>query len=150
MRRALPVAAVVALLFVAALLGFVRDFSGDFHWHVVLGNQILDEHAVVKYDTFSHTFAGQPVLVTSWLGDLLLALSFRAGEYAGCYGLRALCLIASVGLLCREMVARGVHATTAAAILTAILAQVMFQLYLRPELFAVVAFAVLLHALGSH
>jgi hypothetical protein len=46
MRRAPPVAAVVALLIIAALVGFVRDFSGDFHWHVVLGNQILDERAV--------------------------------------------------------------------------------------------------------
>ncbi len=139
-----------ALLVVAAAVGFVRDFSGDFHWHIVLGNQILDERAITKYDIFSHTFFGQPVLVTSWLGDVLLASAFRAGDYAGCYALRALCLTAAFGLLCRESVARGIRPTTAAAILASVLAQVMFQLYLRPELFAVLSFAVLLHALGSH
>jgi hypothetical protein len=150
-RRALVgVVAVVALLTLAAMVGFVRDFSGDFHWHVVLGNQTLDEHAIVKYDAFSHTFKGQPVLVTSWLGDVLLAGAFDIGGYATCYTLRALCLVAAFGLLCREMIARGLHPATAAAILATFLAQVMFQLYLRPELFALLSFAVLVHALGCH
>lgn len=142
--------AVIALLILAAMVGFVRDFSGDFHWHVVLGEQTLRERAIVGRDAFSHTFAGAPVLVTSWLGDVLLAAAFRAGEYAGCYALRALCLVAAFASLCREMVARGLRPTTAAAILGAILAQVMFQLYLRPELFALLSFAVVLHALGCH
>ena len=31
------IAAVLLALIVAVAAGFVRDFSGDFHWHVALG-----------------------------------------------------------------------------------------------------------------
>jgi hypothetical protein len=150
LKTALSVLAVAALCALAALVGFVRDFSGDFHWHVVLGQQILDERAIVSFDTFSHTFRGQPLLVTSWLGDVMLAWAFGVGEYAACYALRAACLVAVFALLCRDMVARGVRPSTAAALLGVVLSYATFLFYLKPEMFAHVSFVAVLCALGAH
>src|SRR5262249_23506600 len=111
--RRLSVGVIVgAVLLLAALTGFVREYSGDFHWHVVLGDWMLAHHRIYRADTFSYTFPGRPMFVQGWLGEVILALAFRAGGYPACFVLRALALVAMVGLLVREMTRRGVGATT--------------------------------------
>ncbi|MBI4511473.1 MAG: hypothetical protein HY698_17705 [Deltaproteobacteria bacterium] len=131
-------------------VGFVRDFSLDFHWHVVLGEEILGRREILSTDTLSHTFRGQPMFVSSWLADVLFALAFRAGGLPACYLVRFACVAATTWLLVTEMTRLGLSLGAAAAIALFLLAQVAFHLYLRPEMFALLLFAALLHALGEH
>ncbi|MSP62137.1 MAG: hypothetical protein EXR72_17745 [Myxococcales bacterium] len=147
--RILTGGAIGLLLALAGLAGFVRDFSKDFHWHLAVGGEILARHAIYRVDTFSHTMLGRPMFVSSWLGDLLLAAAYAAGGYAGCYALRAACMGALFFLLLREMIRRGLSVTTTVALLLFLLAWQLFFFYLRPELFALLAFAALLHWLGE-
>ena len=151
MRRvAGPWLALVGLLLLGALVGFVREYSSDFHWHVVLGERMLAQGAIYRVDDRSWTFAGHPMFVSCWLGDVLLALAFRAGSYVGCYLLRAACLVGTLALLAREMERRGLSRIGAVALLTLLVAQGCFNFYLRPELFAFLALAALHHLLGEH
>lgn len=146
------VAAAASLLLLVALAlgeGFVREYSGDFHWHVVQGEQTLREHRIAATDSFSHTYAGRPFANTAWLGDVLLALAFRAG-YPGVYVLRSLALLALVLLLAREGKRAGLSVASAALLAALPLVHAPLQRYLRPELFALVCLAALLHLLGEH
>jgi hypothetical protein len=137
------------LVLLAVGEGFVREYSGDFHWHVVQGEQTLREHRIATSDAFSHTYAGQPFANTAWLGDVLLALGFRAG-YPGVYLLRSLALVAVVLLLAREGMRVGVSPPVAALLAAFPLLHAPLQRYLRPELFAFVCLAGVLHLLGEH
>ena len=141
---------VAALLLLAFAAGFVREGSGDFHWHVVLGDWSRQHLAIYRNDTLSYTLHGQPMFVTSWLGDVLLSALFRTGGYPLCYVVRGVCIAATVGVTLREMVRRGASVAASAAILALLLAHSVFELYLRPEMFSFVALAVVLHLLGEH
>ncbi len=140
--------ALVALAAVAA--GFVREFSGDFHWHLVMGEQTLRTLHIATTDAFSHTMLGQPLINNAWLGDLLLALAFRAGGYAGCYGLRAACIVATLLLVVREGRRLGASTALPSAAFLFTLGWGLFVFYLRPEMFTLPALAALLHLLGQH
>ena len=130
--------------------GFVRDFSEDFHWHVVLGNFTLAHHALMRRDVLSHTFAGQLQHHDYWLADLALALAFKAGGYAGAYLLRGAALATLFVLLARESRAIGLSAW--AALLGPLLwfGEFVFRTYLRPETFTFPLLAGLLALFGAH
>src|SRR5690349_5597083 len=66
--------ALIALCLFGVLTGFVREFSGDFHYHVVLGQKTLASHHPYRIDDLSHTMAGKPMFISAWLGDVALAL----------------------------------------------------------------------------
>ncbi len=142
--------AYLTLVTMGILAGFVRDFSGDFHWHVVLGSWTLDHREFPRSDTFSFTFLGHRQYLDSWLGDVLLAAAYRADGYVGCYFLRGAAIAATLVLLAREMVRSGVRIWTAAVILAAILGELLFRLYLRPETLSFALLAALLVVLGEH
>ena len=137
------------LLGLGCATGFVREYSGDFHYHVVQGEWTLAHHRVFRYDVFSHTFAGKPMFVSAWLGDVLLALAFRHG-YLACFAVRGLCITLALGITLVEMRRLGVRVVTAAALLLVLLAQSFFVFYLRPEMFSLPLFAGLLALLSAH
>lgn len=143
----LAIGATVALAFA---VGFVRDASGDFHWHVVLGATMLDTGSIYRIDTFSHTFGGQRMFVSAWLADVILAAVFGAGGWPAAYILRGLCLAAAWALTLREMTRRGLPVVASCALLIFILGAVLPRLMLRPEMFALVCLAGLMAALGWH
>lgn len=143
------IACVTLLLALAIAMGFTRDLSGDFHWHVVVGRRVL-EGSFGKIDTFSHTFAGQPVFVTSWLADALMALAFNLHGMTACFVLRAACTVLMFSMICREMVRLGLPAWAAVPPLILAMPWLLYRLVLRPEMFAFAAFAVLLHLCGEH
>jgi hypothetical protein len=130
--------------------GFVRDFSEDFHWHLVLGNYTLAHHALMRHDALSHTFAGHVQHHDYWLADLTLALAYQAGGYAGCYALRGASLATLLVLLAREGRALGLSAWSALLAPALWLGELVYRAYLRPETFTFPLLAGLLVVLGRH
>ncbi len=55
----------------------------DSHWHVTVGNWILEHRAVPYVDTYSFTFTGEPWIAKEWLSQVLLAGAYDIAGWAG-------------------------------------------------------------------
>src|SRR5471030_1300710 len=73
----------------------------DSHWHVTIGRWILTHAAVPHVDTYSYTFGGQPWIAKEWLSQILLALAYDAGGWAGVVALSAAAFGATSAVLLR-------------------------------------------------
>jgi hypothetical protein len=140
----------VALVVVGMLAGFVRDFSEDFHWHVVLGAWTLDHRALMRRDVLSHTFSGARQFIDYWISDVLLAVGYRTFGYPGCYALRGIALAVTLVLLARESRRLGLASWCAALGPLLWLGELLFRAYLRPETFTFPLLAALLWLLGHY
>jgi hypothetical protein len=76
----LVAAAIAALLNIAPTIT-LRD--PDTWWHVKVGLDLLASWTFPTTDTYSHTFAGQPWIAKEWLGQVLLALAYKAAGWNG-------------------------------------------------------------------
>jgi len=136
----------VAGTFLAILAGIARVSSdpsaasqfwiqGDTWWHLAIGRDILATHSWPRVDVYSFTMRGAPWIAYEWLGEVLMALAWRAG------GLRALMLLLMVlacvvalllfyysYLRCRKL-------TSAFAACAIVLPLASLSLALRPQLF---------------
>lgn len=144
----LGIAAFVLVLVVAAALGFVAEYSGDFHWHLALGDWSLDNGAIYRVDTLSHTYRGARMTVSAWLGDVLLAGAYRAAGLIGAYVVRSAALLVLVTALVLDARRAGLALLTASALCLLFLADAWARFYLRPETLAFAVFAVVLLMLG--
>jgi hypothetical protein len=109
----LPSVSVVLWLvfFFAANLSLVRIMmiasDSDACWHWQQGNWMLQHHAVLRSEIFSHTRPGAPLVELWWLSEIVMAL---AGNHLGWGGI---VLVASVvcativWLLHRQLLAEG-------------------------------------------
>jgi len=88
-------------LFVAFTPGLFND--GDTFLHVAAGGLMLDRHAVPTTDPFSYTFAGKPWQTHEWLAEVIMALAFRAGGWAGVALLFGVTVGSAVALLVRHV-----------------------------------------------
>ena len=61
----------------------------DSHWHITVGNWILQHGAVPTVDTYSYTFTGQPWIAKEWASQVLMALAYNAGGWGGVVALCA-------------------------------------------------------------
>ncbi len=145
-RRVLEAALVGALVVAAFAIGFVAEYSGDFHWHVVLGNWTIAHRAIYRHDTLSHTYPGAPMQVTAWLGDVLLAIGFRGG-YPGVYALRGAALALAAWTLTRAFRRFGMGALGAVALVALWLSEGALRFFLRPEVLALAVFTLVLDRL---
>ncbi|MEJ2006950.1 MAG: hypothetical protein P8Z30_02155 [Acidobacteriota bacterium] len=68
----------------------LRWVESDTLWHVVVGNMILKTHTWPTHDIFSFTAQGTPWIAYEWLGEVVMALAWRAG---GLHGLMILLTI---------------------------------------------------------
>lgn len=142
-------ALLAVLLSFAFALGFVEEGSGNFHGHVMLGDWTRANGAIYRHDTLSHTFLGQPMVATGWLGDVLLSAAFRAGGYPLCFVLRGAVLAGMAALLFRECRALGASLVASFALPLAVLVDGGFRFFLRPETFSFLLLAAVLHLLGA-
>jgi hypothetical protein len=55
----------------------------DSHWHIAVGNWIIEHGKVPTVDTFSHTFAGQPWIAKEWLSQVVLAAVYAMAGWGG-------------------------------------------------------------------
>src|SRR5688572_30729683 len=72
--------AALVFLQVAAASLMLLNRDGDLPRHIAVGKVMLENHAVVREDFFSHTAYGQPFLAYEWLSQLIFA---ALHEFAG-------------------------------------------------------------------
>ena len=85
-------ACVVASVLTAFAGAILQD--PDNWWQVKVGLDFLENRTFPAVDPYSYTFAGQPWIAKEWLGQVFLALAYRAGGWNGVVTL----IIATVGL----------------------------------------------------
>lgn len=81
--RATTLAAVVFAALAAALAVLQAPADSDLFWHLRTGAWTLDHGQLLDHDIWSFTKNGTPYNVGSWLGDVIIALAFRAGSWLG-------------------------------------------------------------------
>lgn len=124
-------------------------FNPDLFWHLNAGRWVSANGSVPRTDPFSFTMAGQPWLDFEWLFQVLV---YAVHSVSGLWGLRvfkAALLGASflpVAALLRD---RAVGATGRALALAFWSAAVLSQSDLRPDLFSLLFFALLLRRLDA-
>jgi hypothetical protein len=79
----------------------IRD--GDTYWHIRVGEWMLDNRSIIRSDTFSYTFAGQPWQAHEWLSEVIMALTYRAGGWSALYILTAASFAATAWILARAL-----------------------------------------------
>lgn len=135
------------LLFPAmsGLRGKLQDY--DLWWHLAAGRWIVDHHAVPTTDVFSYTAVGRPWVAYSWLAEVLFHGLVSGFGLASLLWLQAIVAVATVGfvyLACRAAGA-GRHAAVVTSALSAL--GTSFAWGVRPVIFTLLGFAVLVGAL---
>ena len=88
--RATTLAALFFATLAAALAMLQSPSDSDLFWHLSTGEWTLDHGQVLDHDLWSFTRDGAQYSVGSWLGDVVLALAYRAAGWVGIDVLRAL------------------------------------------------------------
>ena len=116
----------------------------DLAYHVRAGELILSTGAIPTTDTFTFTVAGMPWLDQQWLAQVVFALVHRAGGWELLAVLRAALVAATFGFVLAAAMARGASARTASLLALAAFVLAAPTLALRPQLFGILLFAILL------
>jgi hypothetical protein len=61
----------------------LRWLESDTLWHITVGNLILRTHTWPTHDIYSFTAHGSPWIAYEWLGEVIMALAWRAGNMQG-------------------------------------------------------------------
>jgi len=61
----------------------LRWLESDTLWHITVGNLILRTHTWPTHDIYSFTVHGSPWIAYEWLGEVIMALAWRAGNMQG-------------------------------------------------------------------
>lgn len=89
MIRATTLAALVFAAIAASLALLQSPNDSDLFWHLSTGEWILDHRQVLDRDIWSFTRDGNAYSVGTWLGDVIMALAYRAAGWVGIDVLRA-------------------------------------------------------------
>jgi hypothetical protein len=113
--------------------GFVVD--PDVWWHIKVGQDILRTHHWPTTDPYSFTAFGTPWIAYEWLGEIVLALVYRAGGVVGL--LAMLVVLGSIITLSLYLLATVRSGNSKAAFVSALfLASLAFASFtLRPQMF---------------
>jgi hypothetical protein len=107
----------------------------DTYWQIVVGQWILEHRAVPQTDIYSFTMYGQPWISTQWLAQVVLAVSYSIGGWAGPVVLSAASIAVTFGLLVRFLRERLSGAASVAFTTTAV-ALIAGHLLARPHVLA--------------
>lgn len=134
----------------AALVGLLtRLHSVDLAYQIRAGEAILRQRALPAVDSLTFTVGGRPWLDQQWGAQVILALTHRAGGWAGQSILRA-GLVTALSLFaflaCREA---GAGSRASALLTVAALMAMRAGLGLRPQLFGLVLLALTLWIIAS-
>src|SRR5439155_16729489 len=73
--------------------------DSDSFWQIKIGQWILDHHALPTTDFYSFTRPGAPWISTSWLSQVLFAVSYAQWDWAGPVILTSLAIALSAAIL---------------------------------------------------
>jgi hypothetical protein len=151
-RTAAPSLPDVMFMLVAVIVPLVghRSFFGsdsDLARHLHLGEWMLRERALLRFDNFSFTRPGEPFLPFEWGSEIAYALVYRLGGLPAVAVFASLLIATTYALVAVFLRARGVD--PAFLMLVTLLAAVNGKLHwlARPHLFTFVGVALLLFLL---
>jgi hypothetical protein len=121
--------AVYALLLIGgrALLS-----DSDTYWQMAVGQRIIDHQAMPRTDIYSFTKAGEPWTSSSWLAQVLYALSYNLAGWTGPVLLAASSIAATFALF-TFILGRRIPAVYAVAVALAVLVLSMGHFLARPH-----------------
>jgi hypothetical protein len=102
------------LLFLINGSGLLGDT--DTYWQIAVGQGILDSGAMPRVDVYSFTKLGEPWLSSSWLAQVIYAVSYNLAGWAGPVVIASVAIAATFALLASILQSRitAVHATLVA------------------------------------
>ena len=106
--------------------------DSDTYWQIAVGRWILDHQAMPRTDIYSFTKAGEPWTSSSWLAQVLYAMSYNLAGWTGPVVLAASCIAATFALL-TFILGRRIPAIYAVAVALAVLVLSMGHLLARPH-----------------
>src|SRR5947209_13493277 len=115
----------------------------DLAYQVRAGDEILTDRALPTVDTWTFTIPGTPWVDQQWLAQVALAVGHAVGGWELLAVLRAALVVASVALMLATARARGASPRTAAILAIVGFSIAVPALALRPQLFGIVLFALL-------
>ncbi|MEH2525176.1 MULTISPECIES: hypothetical protein [unclassified Bradyrhizobium] len=109
--------------------------DSDTYWQITVGQWILDHHALPRTDIYSFTKAGEPWTSSSWLAQVLYAVSYNLAGWIGPVVLASTCIAVTFALF-THILSRRVPATYAFAVAMMALALSMGHFLARPHVLA--------------
>jgi hypothetical protein len=106
--------------------------DSDTYWQTAVGQWIIDQQALPRADIYSFTKTGEPWMSSSWLAQVLYAVSYNLAGWAGPVVLAASCIAATFALLTR-ILGRRIPAAYAVVVSMAALALSMGHFLARPH-----------------
>jgi hypothetical protein len=125
----------IAFAWLAAFKGQLLLADPDTHWHITVGNWILQHGTVPRVDIYSFTFAGQPWIAKEWLSQVVLAAAYDLGGWGGVVALAAAAIGVTFALLLRLLL-RDLTAFPAVLFTVAAFAMTSVHFLARPHVLA--------------
>lgn len=119
-------------MLVAGRSRFFKD-PGTF-WHIRTGEIMLDTRAIVTSDPFSYPYFGQPWTPLEWLGEVTMALLFRAGGYDLLLLAAATVIAGTYSWLGSRIARTGLHWAAALCLTGLAIATAASHFHVRPHL----------------
>ena len=140
----------IAVVLLAVGVSFMFRLSSiDLTYHVRAGEAILSSGHVPAVDTFTFTVAGHSWLDQQWGAQMLIALAYRAGGWAGVAMVHAAIVGATFWFLWLACRARGAAARTSSALTLAGFLVCFLYMDMRPQTLAYPLFTATLWILAG-
>jgi len=109
--------------------------DSDTYWQIATGKWILDHGAMPRVDIYSFTKPGEPWISTSWLAQVLFAISYQIAGWAGPIILAAMTFAATLALF-TSILSRRIRPAYAVMVAFAVLFLSMGHVLARPHVLA--------------
>jgi len=116
--------------------------DGDTGWHIRTGDWILQNRSVPTTDLFTFTRAGDPWFAWEWLSDLLMSLVHQHWGLAGVAVLAGCAILCTVMVLFQHMLRRGANVVVAFGVLLLAVGASSIHYLARPHVFTLLLMAV--------
>jgi hypothetical protein len=134
----------IFLLLWLFFLGFGRSRlfqdPGTF-WHTKVGEQILTTGQLIRTDSFTFTWYGQPWIAHQWLGECLMALVHRLDGLDSLLLATATIVAALYSWLAGRLIRSGLHWSLAVVVMVLVVGASASHLHVRPHLGTIVFLA---------
>ncbi|HMM88584.1 hypothetical protein [Bradyrhizobium sp.] len=138
----------IAVYALALIGGRLLLGDSDTNWHIAVGQWIIDQRAMPRVDIYSFTKAGEPWTSSSWLAQVLYAVSYNLAGWTGVVVLPSTAIAATFALL-THILGRRIPASYAVAVAVAVLVLSMGHLLARPHVLALPVMVAWVHGLIS-
>jgi hypothetical protein len=141
--------ALLPILVPALVWMLSRMVAVDLAYHIRAGELILHTRRIPNVDMFTFTIPGRPWFDQQWGAQVLLALIHRAGGWGTVSFVRAALIASAFGMVYLACRARGAGPRNASTLSLFGFVVSLQSLAMRPQLFAIVLFAISLWVLAT-